>query len=290
MFSPGANATPFHMNESDREQDAARYDTGALRVISREGLTCQEVENFFDSAILEGKSEKDWNDGASQSTMGIGKRGFDAMSSIAGTPFTPGGGNRGDGSSIQPPKIIEKRPSTLTELSAAQGDGHNANDATATTQSSTETAEKRDNTGAGAADTKSSGKSGIGASSIADRAQAMSSTVANVSANNAESDNGDGRSRDDADAATITTDADRNLPMPAESGKRGISDSSDGVSVERRNTSKSGTNSNENGSDDAFVRRYFWGTMAAGSLLLGAGCFIMALCLSDTSRGRRRIR
>jgi inositol-hexakisphosphate/diphosphoinositol-pentakisphosphate 1-kinase len=57
LFSPGAHHTPLHMNELDRDQDASRFDTAPLQVISRDGLTCEEVEEFFDKAIVEGQEE-----------------------------------------------------------------------------------------------------------------------------------------------------------------------------------------------------------------------------------------
>jgi len=55
LFSPGATATPFHMSEMDRDNDASRFDTAPLQMIGREGLSCQEVEDFFELAIMEGQ-------------------------------------------------------------------------------------------------------------------------------------------------------------------------------------------------------------------------------------------
>jgi hypothetical protein len=59
LFSPGATATPFHVNELDREADASRFDTAPFQVIGRDDLTCLEVERFFGTAILAGKSDDD---------------------------------------------------------------------------------------------------------------------------------------------------------------------------------------------------------------------------------------
>ena len=62
LFSAGATATPFHMSESTRDNDISRLDTEPLRLISRDGLTCQQVEDFFDSIIVaSGKSEVDFD-------------------------------------------------------------------------------------------------------------------------------------------------------------------------------------------------------------------------------------
>lgn len=62
LFSPGATATPLHMHKTDREQDTSRFDTAPLQPIGREGLTCQEVEDFFQVAITAGRSEDDDDD------------------------------------------------------------------------------------------------------------------------------------------------------------------------------------------------------------------------------------
>lgn len=57
LFSPGATATPLHMHEQDRDSDPSRFDTAPLEMIGREGLTCQELEDFFHVAVMEGATE-----------------------------------------------------------------------------------------------------------------------------------------------------------------------------------------------------------------------------------------
>jgi hypothetical protein len=57
MFSPGATATPLHMHEQDRDSDPSRFDTAPLEMIGRDGLTCQELEDFFHAAVMEGASK-----------------------------------------------------------------------------------------------------------------------------------------------------------------------------------------------------------------------------------------
>ena len=54
-FSPGATATPMHMEMMYRENDASRFDTEKLRKIGLEGLTCSQVEEYFAEAIKDGK-------------------------------------------------------------------------------------------------------------------------------------------------------------------------------------------------------------------------------------------
>lgn len=61
LFSPGATATPRHMAEMYREKDAARFDTEKLQKISMEGLTCTQVEEFFEQAIRDGKTTDDFD-------------------------------------------------------------------------------------------------------------------------------------------------------------------------------------------------------------------------------------
>ena len=55
LFSPGATATPFHMNENERDSDTSRSDTAPLQVIGRDGLSCEELEAFFEKAIVAGR-------------------------------------------------------------------------------------------------------------------------------------------------------------------------------------------------------------------------------------------
>ena len=57
MFSPGATATPLHMHEQDRDSDPSRFDTAPLEMIGRDGLTCQELEDFFHAAVMEGAAK-----------------------------------------------------------------------------------------------------------------------------------------------------------------------------------------------------------------------------------------
>ena len=58
LFSPGATATPLHIDESNRNTDSTRFDTAPLNVVSRDGLTCEDIEAFFGSAIFEGVKKR----------------------------------------------------------------------------------------------------------------------------------------------------------------------------------------------------------------------------------------
>ena len=59
LFSPGATATPQHMAEMDRELDNSRFDCNPLQLISKENLTCTEVEEYFSESISQGETMDD---------------------------------------------------------------------------------------------------------------------------------------------------------------------------------------------------------------------------------------
>lgn len=58
-FSPGATATPMHMESMYREDDSSRFDTEKLQKISIEGLSCNQVEEYFAEAMKDGKPKRD---------------------------------------------------------------------------------------------------------------------------------------------------------------------------------------------------------------------------------------
>ena len=60
-FSPGATATPMHMEMMYRENDASRFDTEKLQKISIEGLSCTQVEEYFAEAMKDGKPTRSEN-------------------------------------------------------------------------------------------------------------------------------------------------------------------------------------------------------------------------------------
>jgi len=62
LFSPGATATPSHLSEPNRELDSSRFDTEALQIISKDNLSCKEVEDYFSKSIEDGKTNDDDDD------------------------------------------------------------------------------------------------------------------------------------------------------------------------------------------------------------------------------------
>ena len=70
LFSPGATATPFHLDEANRESDPSRLDTAPLQMIGRDSLTCDELEEFFAEAIMAGRADdEDCAESPSVSTL-----------------------------------------------------------------------------------------------------------------------------------------------------------------------------------------------------------------------------
>jgi hypothetical protein len=59
LFSPGATSPPLHLDESNKGADTTRLDTARLHRVEREGLTCREIEESFDSVILENVKNSD---------------------------------------------------------------------------------------------------------------------------------------------------------------------------------------------------------------------------------------
>jgi hypothetical protein len=62
------------MSELDRDMDTTRFDTEPLQFISREGLTCQEIEDYFTESIEEGKSHEDDDIFSTVSNVDIAKK------------------------------------------------------------------------------------------------------------------------------------------------------------------------------------------------------------------------
>ena len=53
LFSPGATAPPLLLDEDDKSYDETRLNTAELVRVERDGLTCEEIEDFFGAVISE---------------------------------------------------------------------------------------------------------------------------------------------------------------------------------------------------------------------------------------------
>lgn len=70
LFSPGATATPLHLDEANRDLDSSRIDTSPLQMIGRDHLTCEEMEDFLEHGIMAGRVDGDgYISSASLSTL-----------------------------------------------------------------------------------------------------------------------------------------------------------------------------------------------------------------------------
>jgi inositol hexakisphosphate/diphosphoinositol-pentakisphosphate kinase len=68
LFSPGATAPPLHLDEPNKGADTTRLDTDRLHKVEREGLTSQQIEDFFDAIIEENGQNDDKLETLSSST------------------------------------------------------------------------------------------------------------------------------------------------------------------------------------------------------------------------------
>ena len=214
LFSPGATATPLHIEEANRDADLSRFDTAPLEHIGREGLTCKEVEDFLGAAIMEGRKddEDEQITVASTSTAEMLKRAPDLKPVSTSIPAKI--------SHVKIPGVKEEDENEdIEEL-----------------------------------DGSVSGSMHGGASSLA--------SVPPL------------------------------LDTPTQVVKDALPDANPNESSESPERTKKSVGATPNGNDgpkknDRSVQ-IFWSAIAAGSLLLGAGCIMMALSLSDRGRYRRR--
>jgi inositol-hexakisphosphate/diphosphoinositol-pentakisphosphate 1-kinase len=222
LFSPGATATPLHIDEANRDADLSRFDTAPLQQIGREGLTCKEVEDFLGAAIMEGRKdgEDDLIDVASASTGGLMKRAPEPgniPAKISHVKIEKG---------VRPPGVKEEDDENEEYVEALDGSLH--------------------------------GGASLMAGSLASGGPVADIPIAT---------NGKGEATDIVE---------KEAPVPAQVPTN---------SAENGDTIPKDEESKKN--NDRSVQ-IFWSAIAAGSLLLGAGCIMMALSLSDRGRPRRR--
>lgn len=203
LFSPGATATPLHIDEANRNADLSRLDTAPLETVNREGLTCKDVEDFFCSAIIEGGHFSD--DGSSIGTA-------DNFCSSRSLP-EPAPATAPDSAPKRLLRTLKQRTSTVQEdLEEEEKDS------------------QVDPTDAAVADGKSAKMDGSECTS-----------------------------------------------------ERAVTPSS-----EKMADIQESDEDNAKGPQARLESKYFWSAVAAGTLLLGAGCLVMALSLGGESRNHRR--
>ena len=292
FFSPGATATPMHMNELDREQDQSRFDTAPLQLISRDGLTCQDVEEFFEQAIVAGRSDEESFEIASTSTAAEGSKkpkkkpkstevpeneeesGMTehGQSSPGGTPVPPDpvpldATRRSSSDEIMPtlPAVVETNlPPLVEDLSVAPdhlGSEPPVHHSSHMTDNTDLTSKQED---ISAQDTVRA-KNDSQYKSPGNLLDIFPTSVLVHNNRKQLVENGDERKRQE-NGSPLDDTSDREF----NDWDRNVSENKDDNRVER-----------------SVSRKYFWGTVAVTSLGIGISCIAMALTMSEGRRNRR---
>jgi len=282
LFSPGATATPFQLNELDRQADSSRFNTAPLQRIGRDDLTCEDVEKFFDNAITLGQSDeksydvassaqsvdfikgKDLLDSGSPSRAPSSVGGADEMSEKAGyagegrIDGKPALETEGARSSPPPPSggvdgTIPAQPLDTPSTPPLPPDV--AHEVTPNTSNSISTPHSKSKNGTASA-------------------TPPANDVADKPSTSAEDD--------------IHPDLTSNADDREVTGERRKADDGNGEGDSKEDgDSKDGAAKKVHRVID---RKYFWSAVAVGSFSIGMGCLIVALRLSDDSASRQRRR
>jgi hypothetical protein len=250
LFSAGATGTPIHQAQSTKGADLTRLDTEPLVSVGRDGLTCADVEDFFSSVINEGGEGDDHYDVASTSTAA------EMMTAKKSKNKTPA------------PNIDEcKTSTTIVDTTAMNA---------STTTSTTSTDTKKDDAQVGSR------------TSNAPSAEQQQTTV-----NGRELD-----SRFSFESAATMRCANKSTSkqIKNEDDKKSLTglftaDNTNTVS-ENKEEEKDHDVDDADESNNKAVRdishKYFYLTIATGTLLLGAGCLVMAMGLTTKGTYNRR--
>lgn len=248
LFSPGATATPMHMAELDRESDSTRFDTAPLEMIGREGLTCQDIEECFSSAIVEGTTETD-ADGLSLPTS-IGESAGAAVS-----PKKPSSKKK----SLPPPvpkAVMVSKPEAVKEKST---------DSLGPERTPKQTTKKSDTSSSSATNgpklKKSSGTLGVKPSLVVRNKSQSEKT-------NEEKLSEDRRSDMMEQSSSSRAIVDFKKPIREEE------EEDEDARIERLARS--------------LARKYFWRAIGVASLVLGTGCLVMAMNVRNNDPYARR--
>jgi Histidine phosphatase superfamily (branch 2) len=260
LFSPGATATPRVMDEKEREQDTSRFDTAPLQVIGREGLTCQEVEDFFEQAIMAGRTDED-------------------------TPYDVA-------STVAMPESPPQHQASMTnkDAKAAADDGQQNAKAlsTAETGSETATALQADADKLLGKDETSAGRGN--AVKNDDASSACSENATTLTRSN----------RASMGRALLKERMELDTKIESVTEEKEVTDVSQTLSLGLGNATAADDDQDKNKEDNtkedppssnaelSTTRKYFWGTVAVASFGLGAACLFMALTFPMDRRGYRR--
>lgn len=240
LFSAGATATPIHQARSTKETDLTRLDTEPLQAVGRDGLTCSEIEDFFDTIITE-------------RGMSDGNHDVDALSD----PGAP-----------KPPKT-PKAPNSpaapmMTGGSGLKGKTKNTTDSSKAKKSPLRRMETPIESHPEQLDsTTTKAPESLGTASGVKASVPCLSPSRSVQMSDPKTESND--------VITSTKDQD------ATEGGLG--------SKGQRDSNSEGENDSSKSEKSARFHKYFYLSIATGTLLLGAGCLVMAMGL--TGRNRR---
>lgn len=249
LFSAGATGTPIHQAQSTKGADLTRLDTEPLVSVGRDGLTCADVEDFFSTVINEGGEGDDRYDVASTSTAA------EMMTAMKSKKKTPAPNSDECKTSTT---IVDNTTST-TSTDTKKDDakvGSRTNNAPSVEQKQTTV-------------NRSKLDSRFSIESAATMRSANKSTSKQI------------KNEDDKKSLTDLFRADSTHNTVSENKEE-----------EKDHDIDDGDGDNDDDeSDDKAVRdishKYFYLTIATGTLLLGAGCLVMAMGLTKGAYNRR---
>ena len=272
LFSAGATGTPIHQCKSTKEADSTRLDTDHLVAVGREGLTCQEVEAFFDSIIAErGQSDSSHDPGANTKPP-----------SDLASPKTPPNTNTTSGHPTTPKAA--NTPSAKSETSIGSTSvafGESSSDGGARPSTSTEGQTTVGGIKVLAKQPEDTNKKNNYRSpppSIEKRKR--SNTINNIEKNHAIDKDDKGGKNDKAKEPPSSSSS----KIAASSSSTRIG-SNDGTAK----NDKSGDDNDDDRDPEKMARdhQYFYLTIATTALALGVGCLVLATGLTGKSRNRR---
>jgi Histidine phosphatase superfamily (branch 2) len=259
LFSPGATATPRVMNEKEREQDTSRLDTAPLQVIGRDGLTCQEVEDFFEQAIMAGRTDDDIP--------------YDVTSTVAFPESPP------QHQAAMPSKDIaakaddaqEQQDASALATGAETGSDKAVRNDSDKPPGKEEASTEQDNHGGKNDDATSEADENASTLTMSNRASMGRALLKE----RMELD-----TKSEASAAEAKEANDVSQTRLVDLGKN---DGEDSKNHEEK--TEDSTSSND---ELSTTRKYFWGTVAVASFGLGAACLVIALTFPRDRRGGYR--
>ena len=247
LFSAGATGTPIHQAQSTKGADLTRLDTEPLVSVGRDGLTCADVEDFFSTVINEGGEGDDRYDVASTSTAA------EMMTAMKSKNKTPA------------PNSDECKASTTI-----------VDNTTSTTSTDTKTDDTKVGSRTNNAPSAEQKQTTVNKREL-DSRFSIESAATMRSANKSTSKQI--KDEDDKKSLTDLFRAD-NTHNTVSKNKEKDHDIDDG------DGDKDDDESNKKAVRD-ISHKYFYLTIATGTLLLGAGCLVMAMGLTKGTYSRR---